>query len=222
MVADDLEVGHQTVVGIPPVEQEGGRLVASRPAGRSARSRWSAWAVLGQVIATVPAKRRRMKRWRWPLSTRSTWRCLATTSVSPVIASGARPIASMCSMPGGEGRMVESDDGGRGGRSAQHVVEPGQLLRVEGAAGLREAAAVEGDDAQRPLDHAVGATVAIVDQPRERGAEVVGAVVVARHEVQRCRQRLEQLGQVLVLGGRSVVHQVAAHEHQVRRRSASG
>ena len=71
---------------------------------------------------------------------------------------------------GCERRMVERDDGGRRGRPAEDVVEPGQLLRVEGAAGLREAAAVEGDDAERSLDHAVGATVAIVDQPRERVA----------------------------------------------------
>jgi hypothetical protein len=218
VVADDLEVRHETVRRGPAVEEESRRLVGP---GRRLVGQPEVEGVRGAGTRHGDRARKAPRDEPVEVAAEHPLHLRVTADHLGQADHGGRSEPHGIHVPqaGHEGGVVQGDDGRRVGFVVQHLVEPLQLVCVEGTSWLGEAAAVERHDAQGPLDHAVGPPGAVVDGRRERLPEVIAAVVVARHEVHRHREGRQELREVLVLDRRPVVDEVAGEKGEVGNRS---
>ena len=130
----------------------------------------------------------------------------------------SRPMRSIWPMTGRERRMMHHDDRGSIGRLVEAVLEPRKALRVEGAPARAGDHRVERDEAHRPgvdrvLDERV--RLAQVRMVGERVPQRVALVVIAGQQVDRHRQRREQVAQMRVRLGPAGVGEVAGDHDDV-------
>ena len=192
----------------------GSRSQAAGPPGRSSSA--TAWATLGTVAATVPAKRRLIVRCRWPQTMRSTLRVagddLRQLPAAQVVEGHAVHVADAR----GERRVVDGHDGRLVGCARQLDLEPVQLAAGQVPARGAGHERIERQEAHRAVDGVVdGRSPAQVAVPGEGGPQPLAVVVVAGQESQRGPERRHRRGELGVLVDGARVDQVAGGQHDV-------
>ncbi len=154
-----------------------------------------------QVTTAQPPRVSATVRWTWPATTRLTWGERASSSPSAARSDAGRPISSSHGRPTQDRRVVHGDDR----RRLAVVVE---LLR-------------EPADVELPVvatrDRGVARDQAQRADARDVAQRLTEEIVVAGDEMDRHRQRREQLARALVLAGVTGVGDVARDDDGIRR-----